>query len=384
MKIIRNYLPDRIKRIIRFCRYKNERKKVFREKRIRKAQDNLIIKNFPLTTKRLIVFFVEGADWFTGTERMSGGILSIASIYEETVKLKNIHNAEVIMVSYPDAHLLLQHKEFPNNITVYRYEQLFSHFNCLDFLLIHSICYRTPRFIKSYLMDNKQVARIPDFRINVLNQNIKLMPPPEEFVPLKQLTKKVSQTTAHKKYSTKEVRDLYGFPLHYLSVFGSPEKYNRKPYQEKENLILLSPDQSDFKEDLIKKLKAQFPEYSVEVVRNLKYTEYLDKISKSKFMITLGEGLDFYFLEQVFSGGVSFAIFNLDFFPHDFKETTGIFPDAESLLKEIVGCIHKLDKKEAEYTKASNEQHGQCSKHYKYDEYRGNLEKFYLGQYTYE
>lgn len=379
---IQKILPAWVKPVLRFFYYRNERKKVLREIRIRKIQNDTLTQSYSANTKRLIVFCVEGGDWETGKDKISGGILSIASIFEETLKLKHIHQAEVIMCTYPGAHLLLQHEEFPNNIQVYRFNQLEKHFKSLEFLLIHSICYQTPEFAKRSLQNNPWVKIIKDFRINVLNQNIKLMPPPESFIPVKTLTEKISQTTAHKSYSTKAVRDAYGFPLHYLSVFGSPERYVKRNYEEKKDLILLSPDQAYFKAGLVENLKSNFSDFSVEVIQNLKYKDYLKKIGEAKFMITLGEGLDFYFLEQVFSGGVSFAIFNQEFFPLDFGELTGVFPDEEALLKNVSTLIKELDSGQ-NYCDANKAQHKLCSKYYKYEEYRQNLEKFYLGDYSY-
>src|SRR5258708_32793305 len=45
----------------------------------------------PLKTKRLIVFLTPGYEWRVG------GILSIAGIYEESVALRHLHRAEVVL-----------------------------------------------------------------------------------------------------------------------------------------------------------------------------------------------------------------------------------------------------------------------------------------------
>ncbi|TRX50217.1 hypothetical protein FNH22_25935 [Fulvivirga sp. M361] len=287
------------------------------------------------------------------------------------------------MCTYPDAYLMWRFSQFDADITIFRYEQLQDHFKNLDFLLFHSISYRTPHFVKTEIHQNNYFKKIEDFRLNILNQNIQLMPTPEAFDLLKKSCKHLTQTTSHKQYSTQEFKEKYDFPLHYLSVFGSPERYKRTKLDEKENLILLSPDESAQKTELMNALENQFSEFEIKIVKGLRYNEYLSLISRSKIMITLGEGLDFYFIEQVFSGGISIAIYNDEFFPEDFQAKHGLFSSEDELLKEVSTYIRQALEKE-NYEEINNEQYQLCSKFYKYDEYRENLKRFYSGDYTFK
>src|SRR5665647_2900611 len=81
--------------------------------KVRREQDNLLTKNFSPNTKKLIVFLTPGYDI------ANGGIISISSIYEETIKLKHIHEAEVIICTIPGDPLLLKYTKFNNQNCIY-------------------------------------------------------------------------------------------------------------------------------------------------------------------------------------------------------------------------------------------------------------------------
>jgi hypothetical protein len=380
-KKIRGLLSEPLKKIIRFVYYRNERKKVFREIKIRRRQNELLLKQFEPTCKNLIVFFVHGADWFTGEDSISGGILSIASIYEETKKLEPEHHCKVIMVTYEDAHLLLEHTKFPNEIMVYRFDQLFLFFKQLDKLIIHVADYLALSVGKSLLEKRNFLSKIPDLQFNVLNQNIRLMPQPEEISFLKNITSKVTQTTAHEQYATQEMRVKYDMPLHLLSVFGSPEKYKRIEFEKKENLIIVSPDEMPLKESILNKIRNQLPDFKIVIIKDMPYKTYLDYVSKAKFAITFGEGLDFYFIETIFSGGVGIAGYNTDFFTEPFSSLDGLFVSYSDMENRIIDFLKKYNL--SNYFKEANQkQFDEVSKIYKYKEYVENIRKFYRREYT--
>ena len=98
---IKSTIPYSVKRLLRLIKYNDERKQFFRERVIKKTQDNLI-QTFNKETENLIVFLMPGADRKTGRDIISGGNTSIVSICEETIKLSHIHNAEVIMCVFPE------------------------------------------------------------------------------------------------------------------------------------------------------------------------------------------------------------------------------------------------------------------------------------------
>ena len=378
---IRNLLPGFIKKIIRFFYYKNERKKVFREIKIIKQQNEHIKKNYDRNVEKLIVFVVFGSDWYTGTDNISGGILSISSIYEETNKLKKIHNANVIMLTHANAHLLRKHTQFPNNINVYRFKQLYKYFKRIDSVLFHVPECIVPQFRLQLLAFSKKLLHIKQLRVNILNQNITLMPPVEEIQAMKKHIPLITQTTAHEKYSTPDIERKYGIPLYKLSVFADSSRYKKTPFEKKENIIAISPDEHPLKQAILERIKKELPFLEIRIIKNMKYLAYLDLISRCKYTLTLGEGLDFYFIETVFSGGISFTCYNSSFFPDSFKNSVGIFNDAESLYNNIVESVKQFNNKK-DYSNVNNKQNKMISPLYKYDEYLKNLSYFYQNIYN--
>jgi hypothetical protein len=377
---MRKFLPEFIKPIIRFLYYQNERKKVFRERYIRKEQNKEIKTLFQNDVKKLIVFIVDGANWFTGYDSISGGILSIASIYEETEKLKKIHDCDVIMVTHPNAHLLIKHTQFPNNIPVFRFNQL-KLFSSLSSLIIH---------IPEYQFKSELVVQIKSafsylptnaIHLNILNQRIDIMPSPEVIADIKKQGYDVTQTTAHEQYSNSEIRNKFGIPLHKLSVYATPERYNFIDFNNKEDLILVSPDEGELKAEVLNHIKQDLPHFLVKVISGMTYMEYLTLIKKAKYMITFGEGLDFYFIETVFSGGVSFAVYNQEFFTPPFKQLNGVFNSYQDMADIITQKIKKLETDIGLYNITNKQQFDECHKIYNEQYYKQNLINFYTKNY---
>lgn len=375
-------MPNYLKSLFRFLYYKNERKKVKREIVIRKAQNKQIKNQYYKQIDRLIIFIVDGANWFTGYDNISGGILSIASIYAETEKLKQIHGAEVIMVTHPSAHLLLQHTQFPSEITVFRFSQL-RYFSKLDNVLVH-----IPEFLFQPELIHEITKSfdylIPEtIHLNILNQRIDIMPSPSIIQEAKQAGFTITQTTAHEQYSTPEIRNKFGIPLHKLSVYATPERYNFKAPNEKENLILISPDVVEQKQEILNHIKACLPNFTIQIIKDITYMEYLTLIEKAKYMITFGEGLDFYYIETAFSGGVTFAVYNEAFFTKDFKYVSGIHNSYLEMKAEIVETIKKLENDSATYKAFNKDQFNTCHKIYNSKYYKENLINFYKHNYLF-
>ncbi len=369
-----------IKSFLRFIYYKNQRKKVFREITIRKKQTQLIKELDEKTITQLIVFIVDGTDWFTGKDNISGGILSIASIYEETCKLKAIHGCEVIMVTHPTAHLLLKHIQFPNDITVFRFSQL-CRFKHLKKVLIHIPEYQfNPKLIYHIKKAFPQLLP-PTIHLNILNQRIDIMPQPEVIQGIVKQGFTVTQTTAHQQYSTKEIRDKYGIPLHKLSVYATPERYQFTPIEEKEDLILVSPDGDDLKTEILEKIKRELPDFKVRIINGITYMDYLKLIANAKYMITFGEGLDFYFIETVFSGGVSFAVYNQEFFTSDFEHLPAVYNNSNEMLEDITQQIQNMEEDLILYQSTNKQQFKACHKIYNGNDYKENLINFYKQNY---
>lgn len=379
--MIKELFPDFLKPLMKFFIFHHERKRFFSELKIKRIQ-NQMIKDFDEKSSSLIVFLIPGLDNETRSEKISGGIMSIVSLYEETKKLKSIHNSETVLVTFPQERLLLRHEKFANDSIVLRYEQLPFYFKNTESLLVH-----VPEFLCEHLLmqiEKRQLTwlmKITDLKMNILNQNIKLMPSANVISELERLSASFTITTAHQKYCNLHLRQLYGVPLHLLSVWISPEKYTYFDFSLKENLVVISPDYHPEKEKILKLLEG-IPELKLQIVKDMTYEAYKELISKAKWSITFGEGLDGYFIEPIFSGAIGFAVFNSDFFTDDFFNLTTVYHSYVSMTEKLVSTIQHLDSVD-NFSICQRELFDLCAKHYSHDNYVHRLSDFYQKKYTY-
>ena len=89
--------PPQIWKWGRILLQSSQRRRLIRERQIQKSQDTLIQEQFNAEGANLVVYIVDGADWHTGREKISGGLLAIASYYEETKKLPEMSSYQVII-----------------------------------------------------------------------------------------------------------------------------------------------------------------------------------------------------------------------------------------------------------------------------------------------
>ncbi len=359
----------------------SERKRLVREIQIRKSQDALIGQQFDPHGAKLVVYIVYGAHWVTGREKLSGGLLAIASDYEEAKKLPELSGYQIIMVILDSCPLLLRHVEFDNNITVFRFSQIFSFFDNLEHLIIHVPELLVPDLpAELRAAPRKRLKTIPNLHINILNQNIQKMPGPEAVDKIKRFTRKVTMTTAHSRYCTREMAGKYGLPLHHLSNFCGPELYRRRRHDEKDNLLVASNDEHPMKTAVLEAVQAQLPELRIQIIRNLTYSQAKAANEKAKWGVTFGEGMDLYFLEIVFSGGIGFAVYNEEFFPRDCKDLPTVFGSYEEMLHELPAMLKKLDNPSA-FVECHNTLFDHLKKHNLHEDYLRRLQAFYRGDY---
>lgn len=369
-------IPEPIRQFRIFLSRINLRNPIM-EFRIRLSQDKLLKMNFSSNSKKLIVFLTVGYDIITG------GIISISSICTESKKLKHVHGSEVLMCTVPNESPLLKYSKFDNQIYIFTLPQILSYFENLTYLMIHIPEYAVTKFVK-YLSGGNcmKLREIEKLHFNIMIQNIKLIPPLEDINYLKEFGK-VTCTTAHEAYLNPEIRKQLGIPMHRLSTYLSPEQYTKKRYFEKENLMIISHDHHAKKAEILYLIREQLPQIELQIIKHLTYEDYKMLISGAKWALTFGEGLDGYFIETVFSGGISFAVFNDDFFTDDFKKLQTVYDSYETLEQNIISDIKSFDN-ESTYEDYQNKQYDLCSKYYDFKKYIMNLQLFYEEKYTYE
>lgn len=355
----------------------------------KKAKEHYFTENYT-NTRRLIVFFVP-----TGSNRISGGILSICSIYRIVKNLKQLHNCDVIASYLPNRKDDdFKYRTFENEMVIYNFREIEEKFSNLEYLQIHM-----PEIMVSVFKDKEAklksfysfIKKIKITELNILNQNDLFMPSIDYINFLKSKFNSATITVAHKKYATLEKREQYNLPLHLLSPWLNPVPYKIRSYEEKENLIIYSPDKIQWipnettltKEEIIKNLESKLPNYTFKEIKDLKYDDYKELASKAKFAITFGEGLDGYFTETVFSGGISFAVYNEYFFSEEFKNLETLFCSFNDLNEKIVEKIKSLDNKE-EYDKTHLKIGNIVNNLYSLNHLENDLKEYYTKKYDFE
>ncbi len=373
-ELYRRHLPSSVRIPIRRLR------RGVGEHKIKGYQHELLRISFPSNLKKLIIILTPG--W----NGVSGGILSETALYEETRRLTAIHDSETIMCTIPGESALLRYTLFENRNYLYDLKDTLSYFRNLDSLLIHIPEYAVSKFLRRLTKkDYSRIAKINSLHLNILLQNFQLFEKsvsPEDLDRLGKLGR-LSCTTAHERYSNQQLRDRLRFPLHRLSVYLSPELYERRDYSEKENLMIVSPDPHPRRIEILRLLADKMPQLNIQIVQDLAYEDFKKLISRTKWALTFGEGLDGYFIETIFSGGISFAVYNSTFFTEDFRPLETVYESYDALKKKICSDLEQLDAEET-YERYQKKQFDLCRKHYSHEDYVKNVKTFYQGDYTFK
>jgi hypothetical protein len=333
-----------------------------KEPGIRKNQIELIKQNYDLNTRRLIVFLTSGYDMITG------GILSISSLYEETKKIEEIHGFQTILSTVPGEPLLLKYTKFENKNYIYNFSQILAYFKDLDSLLIHIPEYACIHFLNNISKEEYSILdNISDLQFNILIQNIDIaMENMDEIKRLNGRFRNVTGTIAHEKYSNLENRQKFGFPLHKFSTYVSPEQYEYKNYHEKKEVLIVSHDEHPMKSHVLNVLHKEFPQLEIRIIEGMTYEDFKKVISEAKWALTFGEGLDNYFIESIFSGGISFSVYNSKFFTEDFASLRTVYSDYDELIQKMSLDLRELNH-ESTYKNYQQKQYQLCSKYYNYN-----------------
>ena len=344
---------------------------------VKSIQKRRLLTDYSPGTRRLIVFLTIDRDI------VNGGILSINSIFNETCKLKHLLNAEVVTCTVPGGVPLLKYTKFENHNYLFTFSDVLSHFRSCERLLVHIPEFCVEKFVKYCATDRcLQKTDIKHFQFNIMLQNIDFVPAQESIEKLKRLGP-VTSTTAHEAYSNLETQERLGCPVHKLSTYVSPEQYLMRAYGEKEDLMIVSHDDHELKSTVLDVISKAFPGVRLQVIKNLSYQEFKTVISRAKWAITFGEGLDGYFVEPIFSGCVSFAVYNERFFTEDFRSFRTVYPDYRSLIENICVDMAALDN-ENSYTQYQKKQYESCAKYYDYKVYLDNVSSFYRKYFSME
>lgn len=245
-------------------------------------------------------------------------------------------------------------------------------------MMVASFCENLPYACREWL------KAVPDLQINIMNQNIQMMPEPGLWRGLFDLTSNVTQTTAHERYSSQEVCDRFGVPLHHLSVFLDASIWPSVPFEKKEKLIVFSPDANAHEERIRKVIRERLPEYRITVVKNLSFMDYLKLVSHAMCTISFGEGFDAYFCQPIEVGSIGFSVYNEEFFPgRDWLSLPNVYASWDEMEREFPVEIRRLERDKDGYLAIQRRQGEMIAALYGYEKFKSNLRRFYEGQYDY-
>lgn len=327
--------------------------------------------------RKLILFLVPGEEF------LSGGILSIFYLYRLSRNMAAIHGGNVLMCSFPgEASSAFRYRNFKNNVLIYPFEIVLQAFDGASEILLH-----VPEYALKKILSKLGRKTLCDLRsrhglkINILNQNILMMPEVGFIQWLTDICPDLTCTTAHPRYSTSEQRQYWGVPLHHLPAWFGPDAPSL-PFETKRDLMLVSPDMNPNKERILNIISKALPQLELRVIQNIPFEDYLKLERKAKWSLTFGEGMDAYFSGVFLRGGIGFAVFNEDFFTPEYQRMHTVYPSFAAMQSSIVEDIKLLDSKSA--MEAYNSQvRPVIAGIWGPDKTKDSLERFYRCQFTY-
>lgn len=341
--------------------------------RVRRA---VLTRAITFRTKRLIVFLTPGFEW------RAGGVLAISAMKRETLALRQLHRARVVLCAVPgDDPSFFKHTWFDNRDYLLDLETILKSCGRLDHLQLHIPAYAVNRVLDWLTSVSSTLIRnVREVHLNVMLMNIDCI----QGKNVEGLTRfgRVTATTAHEAYTNSATREALGVSLHRLSVCNGPENYSLSGYEDKEPLLIVSPDGHVLKGKVLQRIAQVYPKLRIQVIEDLHYRDYMSLVRLAKWSLTFGEGLDGYFAEPVWSGGVAFAVFNNRFFTPAFAGLETVYPSWEVLMDRMPLDLQRLDEPVA-YNRCWRQTYDLLSDLYSVDRFRQNLRKFYRGEYTF-
>ena len=328
--------------------------------------------------ERIIIFLVPSKDI------VNGGIMSIFSLHQATIKNHDVHQSLTILATFPNIQYMPLFTKFNNTEIVVPFRSALRSMSQVKQLTIHVPEFYVAKFLSDLSSGEKRkIRQIHSSTVNILNQNMEIMPLAKKIDPYRSLFKEITCTTAHKQYCTLANRKLYNIPFHHFSAQNLFSVYKKLNYAGKKNLLIYSPDSTPLKSAVLKKIQATFPDLEMLEIRNITYSEYLDHCSSAKWSLSFGEGLDSYFIAPIRCGGCSFAAYNETFFTSDFQSLETVFDSYDDMLGKICETIAELDHPQA-YEAMNQVLLNTINNHYSLDEYYENVKQYYLKNYTFK
>ena len=330
---------------------------------------------FPLhleTSKRIAIFVVPEHN------EMSGGIFSIFSIANRFRKIKMQHGYDVVVMTNPNQvdHTYCRQTNFRNQEDVFRFEQIV-YMRAVEEIYLHVPEYAAAGFLSRCSTNAlRKLLSCKTLHINILNQNIELMPPAKNLVELRRIADTLTQSVAHHAYFSQAHTDRYQVSTLLLPAYTDLSEYSRSNAREKDDIVLYSLDDAWYKKDCLSLLRDAFPNYRFIEVRGIKFDHFMDLASRCRFSISFGEGFDGYVAQPIYQGGIGMTVYRKEFFPSDkFMRFPNFFSSASSLLSGIVDVMNSLVKNPDLHDDLNQQLIAEYDKLYSLSDYHAKIRK---------
>lgn len=354
-----------------------DKKREFEETKASKYIQDTLDLSVLQNSKKIIVYLTPAE------AKINGGVMSIFSLCQATREI--YPNSFCTLSTYPNGKTYVINDKFNNNEKVLRFDQIVNNAKNVQELILHIPDYYADDFYGDLNeQDLRFLKSVPNLQLNIMNQNIELMPEPEDLQDLYKLTNNITQTIAHDRYATQEVCNKWQMPTHLFSVDIDLSKYKKINFPDKEKIIVLSPDKNEYKDNIVEKIEKDFSDFKIITVQNMTFNEYMDLISRAYFTITFGEGLDGYFSQPQYVGSVGFAAYNDDFFPDEsWKDLLNVYKNYDEMFEKITNDMKKLLNNQELYAQTINDTLNKINKFYNKEQFKDNLLRFYNNKYDF-
>ena len=335
---------------------------------------------FLKTRKNIIIFLTPG------DIRINGGVLSIFSLAAKTRDITG-EKYFVQLCTYPNHVTYLKNRSFKHKDIIVTFNSLLDvlEVGCVEKILIHIPEYYS-RFFYGALSPSqrRKLSSFQNLKINILNQNIEQLPEIQYLKGLEKISNRITITCSHSKFCNQNLSDRYKFPVHFLSVQFKSKYWKIIPFEKKKKQIVLSPDDSPWKKNVIDLLRMNLPGWKLITIRNCKYEEYLRLISESFFTISFGEGFDSYFIHPFYNNSVGISVYNDFFFPDKtWLQIKTVFSSSDELLKSLMPTISSLLTSKDQYMQLQCNVKNKLFLLYSSKHFENNIEHFYKEKYDY-
>ena len=319
---------------------------------------------------RIVVFVLPSEDL------ISGGVMSVISIYRELKKLEHDLGINVFLSTHPQAPHFEGYTMHNRDVKVYGFKHVITKVLPDSTILFHIPEAHVIQFFLGLrhteldkLKDDKRLT----YDVNILNQNPVYFPKKEELRLFISRIRDLTQTTAHYAYNKQFKLGDRLVPSSYLSAYVGIDISEVVPYEKKRNAILVSHDDHPQKESVLKTLQKAIPNLEIIVVNNIPFEEYTELQKSCKFGLTFGEGVDSYFVQCILDGGIGFAVANPVFFTEDIKAFPTVFESFEKMQENLPRLINEMNAP-ISFSKTVNEIRPVLGKYYRFAAYTQRIE----------